>query len=524
MRLVGAVTAPGTEPTRSLRTLVNGTLVVVGLALVAALVMGAVSFSSLTTEREDLVETFDPAVTATARLRGSTGDQQSGVRGFSLTGDRVFLEPWDRGRAVAAEELRRLRALLTDTDHLRLIDRADVELQRWQRDHAEMLIAEAADGRRPTQRAFADSRVVFERARSTLDELSADLDAERADARTALIAASQRFGFTLVVVAVVLVTLIAAVAIGLRRLVLAPIVAMVGDARRISGGDLDHVPSAAGLDELAALGSSLDQVRVELVRRIREVEAREAELGRSNAELEQFAYVASHDLQEPLRKVASFCQMLQRRYHGQLDERADTYIEYAVDGATRMQELINDLLAFSRVGRTTERFEAVDLEGVLDDAERNLSTALDDAGGEIRRSPMPQVMGDRSLLVALFQNLVGNGLKFRGPDRPVIAVHAEERDDEWEFTVTDNGIGIPEEYRERIFVIFQRLHSRNEYPGTGIGLSLCRKIVEFHGGRIDVEERPDATGTVVRFTLGKRPAIDGAPELRPHDTEVATTP
>src|SRR5690606_24836778 len=204
------------------------------------------------------------------------------------------------------------------------------------------------------------------------------------------------------------------------------------------------------------------------------------DLERSNRDLEQFAYVASHDLQEPLRKVASFCQLLQRRYAGKLDERADQYIAFAVDGAQRMQQLINDLLAFSRVGRTTENFERVDLGAVATAAAEQLEQARQELGGEIVIGALPTVLGDPGLLQLLMANLIGNGLKFhREGVPPVVRVDARRDGDVWEVSVTDNGIGIEPEYGDKVFVIFQRLHGRDAYSGTGIGLALAKKIVEF---------------------------------------------
>jgi light-regulated signal transduction histidine kinase (bacteriophytochrome) len=235
------------------------------------------------------------------------------------------------------------------------------------------------------------------------------------------------------------------------------------------------------------------------------------ELVRSNRDLEQFAYVASHDLQEPLRKVASFCQLLQRRYAGQLDERADQYIGFAVDGAQRMQRLINDLLAFSRIGRLTSGFTDVDLNQVLTDVRSQLETrAGDDA--EIIWADLPVVEGEEPLLTTLFVNLIGNSLKFRRPDVPPrIRITAEQAGEEWQINVRDNGIGIEAEFADKVFVIFQRLHARDAYEGTGIGLAIVKKIVEYHGGRIwldlDVDE-----GTSIWFTL---PLLAGVPVKEP---------
>jgi light-regulated signal transduction histidine kinase (bacteriophytochrome) len=245
--------------------------------------------------------------------------------------------------------------------------------------------------------------------------------------------------------------------------------------------------------------------RVLLEEQAKDLERKAAELARSNDELEQFAYVASHDLQEPLRKVASFCQLLQRRYEGQLDERADQYIGFAVDGAKRMQALITDLLSFSRVGRSEAELVEVDLDDIVSGALGNLTSRIEGTGARIDVGPLPRVAGEPVLLTAVFQNLIGNGLKFHGEDPPVVRVTAERTGDEWTISCSDEGIGIDPEYAERIFAIFQRLHPKESYEGTGIGLALCRKIVEHHGGRIWLDTTV-AAGTTFRFTL---PVLDG---------------
>jgi len=207
----------------------------------------------------------------------------------------------------------------------------------------------------------------------------------------------------------------------------------------------------------------------------------------SNRDLEQFAYVASHDLQEPLRMVSSFTQLLARRYQGRLDKDADEFIAYIVAGARRMQALINDLLTYSRVDTRGESFEPIDSEATLDQAIANLRVAIEEGEAVITHDPLPPLVADNSQIVQLFQNLLGNAIKFRGKEPPRIHVSARQENNEWVFSFRDNGIGIAPEYFDRVFVIFQRLHGREEYPGTGTGLAICNKIVERHGGRIWVE-------------------------------------
>jgi signal transduction histidine kinase len=232
----------------------------------------------------------------------------------------------------------------------------------------------------------------------------------------------------------------------------------------------------------------------------RQLEEYSKNLERSNRELEQFAYVASHDLQEPLRMVISYMQLIERRYKGRLDENADLYIYYAVDGATRMQVLINDLLAISRVSSQGKPLVRTDSQQVIDTVVKNLKMAIDERHAKITIGPMPEVMADPNQLGQVFQNLISNAVKFNRGEDVQVSVSAEQEGPMWRFTVSDNGIGIEPQYFDRIFVIFQRLHGKDEYPGTGIGLAICKKIVERHGGAIRVESEPGA-GSKFSFTI-----------------------
>jgi len=241
----------------------------------------------------------------------------------------------------------------------------------------------------------------------------------------------------------------------------------------------------------------------DLESRVVQLSALNRELERSNRDLEQFAYVASHDLQEPLRMISSFTQLLEQRYKGKLDKSADEFTKFAVDGANRMQRMINDLLSYSRLSTRGKSFEPVNSEEILARVHTNLLPLIEENQALLTHESLPEITADASQMLHLFQNLIGNAIKFRGKEPPRIHVFSESRKEEWMFGVRDNGIGIAKEYFDRIFVIFQRLHGREEYPGTGIGLAICKKIVERHGGRIWVESEP-GEGSTFFFTIPKR--------------------
>ncbi len=272
--------------------------------------------------------------------------------------------------------------------------------------------------------------------------------------------------------------------------------------------------------ELASSNDNLQQSAQEVKRAKEKLErvnsiltVQAAELARSNTELEQFAYVASHDLQEPLRMVASYVQLLARRYKGKLDSEAEEFISFAVDGSKRMQDLIQALLAYSRIGTKARQFATTDCQAVLQIALKNLQIAIEESQATITYEPLPTIMADATQLAQLFQNLIANAIKFRGDKLPAVHVRAERQGNDWLFSFRDNGIGIDPQYAERIFVIFQRLHTKEEYPGTGIGLALCKKIVERHNGRIWVESQPQS-GSRFLFTLPAQDFTQGEGDKR----------
>ncbi len=272
------------------------------------------------------------------------------------------------------------------------------------------------------------------------------------------------------------------------------------------------------LEDFEAEKHRTEEANRELRREVQEREQAQLALQSSNADLEQFAYVASHDLQEPLRMVSSYMDLFARRYSGTIDAQADKYIHYAVDGARRMQALIAGLLEYSRVGRRAGSLKLVQSEGALNQALENLKPVLEETNATIERRPLPAVLADEGQLVQLFQNLVSNALKFRAPgSRPHVEIRAAPDGRYWRFSVKDNGIGIAPGHVERIFVIFQRLHTRAEYPGTGIGLSICKKVVERHGGRIWVESEP-GQGATFSFTL---PTTDRTALVAPANVEAS---
>jgi signal transduction histidine kinase len=494
------------------------------LAALLGIVICLVALHRLSDARRQVVDRIDPASVASARYLTALVDEETGLRGFQLGGNERYLDPYVRGSTTAARARQRLQAIADTGDAPGLdedLRNVGLASSSWHLLYSDPLIlAVRAKGRNsPDLPKVATGKALFDQMRVAFSHLDANLAARRQVARTRLRHAASAATWAVIFTAALLLLAFVVTGYTLRRVVANPLSRLARDARRVARGDFAHEVAVAGPRDIQGLSTDVESMRrriiaeLELVNSARaRLEEQTIDLQRSNAELEQFAYVASHDLQEPLRKVASFTGMLQHRYQGQLDDRADQYIDFAVDGAKRMQVLINDLLAFSRVGRVGTEQKIVELDEAASDALSNLATVIEESSAIVEiEGPLPRVHGDHSLLTALFQNLIGNAVKFHGEAPPHIRVSvartvpvAGERDS-YTFTVTDNGIGIPPRYADRIFVIFQRLHPKEEFTGTGIGLAMCRKIVEYHGGHIWLEPGEDdagaACGATFRFTL-----------------------
>ena len=322
---------------------------------------------------------------------------------------------------------------------------------------------------------------------------------------------SSDIGMFLLVIPVILMGVVVAAYFLAKRL-LNPITNLTKSAELFTRGQFDTRLAIESNDEIGILAhtfngmaKSIQDANSKLESR---VEERTADLRRSNQDLEQFAYVASHDLQEPLRMVSSYTQLLSRRYTGKLDSDADEFIGFAVDGAKRMQGLINDLLIYSRAGRADGVYEKIDAAEVVGEALRNLGDRLESSNGEVTLGELPNIVADRQQLVSIFQNLLSNSIKYRSVSRdPRINITAERTTKAWKFAIKDNGIGIDSEFTDRIFTIFQRLHGRDEFQSTGIGLAVVKKVVERANGQIWVESEPDEGSTFI-FTVIDR-ALEG---------------
>ncbi|RUL93762.1 sensor histidine kinase [Verrucosispora sp. FIM060022] len=507
----------------TLRRRVLALLGVVGALLLSVAVAEAVVATKNREYTDVLLVEVGPLRVQGQEMLNALLDQETAVRGYAVTADPEDLAPYEQGLAqerATAQEIRKLSAkypaIVAD------LEAVEQQADEWRRGVAQPVIETTR-----TEGTEAGQALLTDEARQRFDEVRGAVSALQDEILTAREATAdnvERTGNLLVILLIVAALVVGtagiALLLALDRMVLRPLTGLAGQVREVVTGDYAHRIVGTGPPEFQTLGTDVDAMRQRIAADLAEVrEARERiewvnaqlqkqaeELTRSNRDLEQFAYVASHDLQEPLRKVASFCQLLQRRYAGRLDERADQYIAFAVDGAQRMQRLINDLLAFSRIGRLTAGFTEVDLNSLMADVAAQTEPARQYADAELTWGNLPVIRGEEPLLTNLLVNLVSNSVKFRRPDvPPKVHVSARLVGEEWEISCQDNGIGIEPEFADKIFVIFQRLHAKDAYPGTGIGLAIVKKIVEYHGGRVWVDtDVPE--GTAIRFTL---PAMPG---------------
>ncbi|MFD7720279.1 CHASE3 domain-containing protein [Streptomyces sp. NPDC059814] len=503
---------PGRLARLSVQNWVHLILACFVVVVCGCLVIGGLVLARISDRTTELVDRIQPARSASFQLQNALLDQETGVRGYALSGDPAFLQPYATGKRDEELRLARVRSAMGGAEpYVRDLDRIAAASAQWRKEHAEPLIAAVRrDGRQNSASArTSGSKTAFDTLRRLYTTQQSHLDTARDHARAQLNDARVTRDRTLIALVVCFVMCVIALSVLLHRVVGRPLHALAEASRHVRSGSFRRRIEVRGPSDVRAVAAAVEDMRCRLVEELDAATEREEllaqqteELRRSNSELEQFAYVASHDLQEPLRKVASFCQLLEKRYGTELDARGKQYIDFAVDGAKRMQVLINDLLTFSRVGRVHDSWNTVDLDRSLDRALANLTLVVEESGTTVvREDPLPEVNGDGTTLAMIWQNLIGNAVKFRRPDEPcVITVGCVREDDVWHFTVTDNGIGIAPEFTEKVFVIFQRLHARDEYDGTGIGLALCRKIIEFHGGRIWIDPEP-RRGTRIHFNL-----------------------
>ena len=512
-------------------------LSIMGVVVLAGATVAAVLLIHTDDVSRDLSDNIQPARVAASQLQAALRDQETGLRGYVISADRQFLTPYfdgQRNERSAAQDIR--QRVGQRADLMADLDAIEAAAAVWRRDYAAPLIA----GVTPNSPNVVSSAVA-DRGKAGFDHLRELFDTQNTHLSQAwergTIEVKQTNAWrNRVLSGILLVFCGTAVLLGFltRRAVTLPLASLAAACRRITDGRFDEsIVAPRRPKDIRGIAIDVENMRQRIVDELevsRSARARldeqAVELRRSNTELEQFAYVASHDLQEPLRKVASFCQLLEKRYGDQLDERGAEYIGYAVDGAKRMQVLINDLLSFSRVGRLGISQTEVRLDTTLDAALANVAIAIDESGAEIVRpeQPLPRMVGDPTLLTMLWQNLIGNAVKFRHQDRtPRIIIDCQpgtgDRDGEWLLTVTDNGIGIAAEFSDKVFVIFQRLHGRDAYTGTGVGLALCKKIVEYYGGAIWIDTSY-TDGTRIEFTLPIA-VPTGAEQQSPTDLEGA---
>lgn len=452
-----------------------------GTALAILIFVGVLSYRSMKRsdeERRWVVHTHIVLETLDA-VFANVLDIESGVRGYLLTGDDSYLEPYTVAVVQVGKNLKKLRELTADNP----VQQKSLDLlqpliaARSQR--AEFLIGfRSREGLESTveESRLGVGKQMVDQIRDRLNTMKGEED-HLLEIRTAETDRSSQN--TRIIIAA-----LGALAIG-----------FLCAAGFVVGQEMEQRRRAE--EQVLRLNADLER---RVADRTSELNERAKDLARSNSELQQFAYVASHDLQEPLRMVASFTQLLAKRYKDKLDDDAHDFINFAVDGATRMQTLISDLLNYSRVGTQGKSLVPTDSDALFKRVLESLQISIGESEAEIVSDSLPMVMADPQQLGQLFQNLLTNAIKFHGEEPPRVRISTERAGNDWKFSFCDNGIGISQEHSDRIFIIFQRLHTKTEYPGTGIGLAICKKIVERHGGRIWIEPSPGG-GTTFCFTI-----------------------
>jgi signal transduction histidine kinase len=472
----------------------------VATAFAMMVFIGVLAYRTILRGREDIrwVTHTHLVLEELDALRSNLIDAETGQRGFILTGDPPYLDPYTDALGHVQQSMKSVRELTSDNpvqqsnvDRLEPIVAAKLaELKALIEIRKRTTLDTAAQGVRE-----GSGKLYMDRIRTVIADMTEEEHRLLADRMREANASSARAAAVIVI----------GNALALFFLSVAGIVIFQEMGQR-----------SRAEQEVRSLNTDLER---RVAERTAELVERAQDLARSNSELQQFVYVASHDLQEPLRMVASFTQLLAKRYESKLDGDAREFIGYAVDGAKRMQTLISDLLAYSRVGTQGKPFESTRCDAVLDRVLKSLQLAIEDAGAVIARDPLPAVLGDPVQLTQLFQNLLTNAIKFHGKKPPRVQISVERDGASWKISVRDNGIGISSEHADRIFVIFQRLHTKAEYPGTGIGLAICKKIVERHGGRIWAEPSPGG-GSTFCFTIPVA-QNQGIEERKQNDVRIA---
>lgn len=507
---------------RSLTALLLEPLLLPALLLLLLLVVMASSMQTIARDTE-FIRASQTRLTLLRQLLVDVSNMENGERGYIITGQAEFLEPYTQGRRDFRRHVADYQPRMISQRQRDNLARLLAEMDAWEKEDAAPEIA----ARQRSLDAAVDlvsSGTGLTRTRQAKTILADMIGFENDRLSNATTSSRQVLSRVQVLVPLGLLfgTLLLIWA-GRRvlRLLAENVGAVTDNTRRIASGDYGHRIAPLRVRELDALSVQVHQMAAAVAEREQQLQAGRAtleqantqleqanlNLQRSNRELERFAYVASHDLQEPLRTIGSYTELLARRYSGQLDERADQYIEFTMSATQRLKNLIQDLLVFSRVQRATRTVSAVDLNTLLQEVRLEVQARLDEAGGELHIASLPMVTANRELLHHVFLNLLGNALKFRDPQRPpVVQVMAERREDAWVFHVQDNGIGIEEPYHERIFEAFQRLHHASRYEGSGIGLSVTRSAVEQHGGRIWLTSTP-GQGSTFSFTLPDTPTL-----------------